>query len=207
MRYFAKNFAAVIASVTVLLGGSALAGDSTGAGFLRFSASRTTQKDSHSIAVTVGLFARRANAGGWVEARDEDVWFQGVIDGSNYIGPPGQYRWTDGGSCPAAMAQLRKLRDVAMPKPLLPIPMAEEVDGGDIYLHGRTYTLDLDSANVNGQVVGAVSFSTNINSDLAGWVDGMLAALKPCWSRTAPRDMDPFRGRLDDALYQQRNPR
>jgi hypothetical protein len=193
-------------ALAALLGGTAIAQSWGGPGFLRFAASRTPQKNSHSIAVTVGLFAKRDNAGGWVKAKDEDVWFQGVIDGSE-VGAPGQYRWTDGAACPAAMTQLRKLRQVAMPKPVLPIPVNDEVDEGDLYLDGRVYTLNLASANVNGQAVGAVSFHTNLNTDLARWVEGMLAALQPCWSRSAPKDMDPFRGTLGDARYLQRNSR
>lgn len=163
-------------------------------------------KNSHAITVSVGLFAKRDDAGGWVKAHDEDVWFQGVIDGSD-LGAPGQYRWTDGAACPAAMAQLRKLQDVRMPKPVLPIPVADEVEQGDITADGRLYTLDLESANVKGEAVGAVSFSTNLDTDLAQWVNGMLAALQPCWSRSAPKDMDPFRGTLGDATDYQRDPR
>jgi hypothetical protein len=192
-------------ALAVLFSGSAIA-DGVGPGFLRFSASRTLMKKSHSIVVSVGLFSKRDDDGGWVRATDEDVWFQGVIDGSE-VGTPGQYRWTDGAACPAAISQLRKLQSVAMPKPVLPIPIDDQAEQGDIYLDGRVYSLDLESANVNGQAVGAVSLSTNLDTDLARWVEGMLAALEPCWTRAAPRDMDPFRGTLDDALYQQRNPR
>ena len=193
-------------ALAALIGSSAGADAYFSPGFLRFSASRTLMKNSHSITVNVGLTSAPDGKNGWVAAKEEDVWFQGVID-ARVVGAPGQYRWTDGAACPAAMAQLRKLQGVAMPKPVLPIPGADDAEQGDIYLDGRVYTLDLVSANVNGQAVGAVSFSSNLNTDLARWVEGMLAALQPCWSRSAPKDMDPFRGTLDDALNHQRNPR
>ena len=204
MSRLAKAFAACM--VVFLFGGAAKADAWFGPGFLHFSASRTLLKNSHSISVSVGLFSKRDDAGGWAKARDEDVWFQGVTDAGE-VGAPGQYRWTDGAACPAAMVQLRKLRDVAMPRPVLPIQVEDDAEQGDIYLDGRIYTLDLASANVNGEALGAVSFSTNLSSDLAGWVEGMLTALQPCWSRTAPKDMDPYRGTLNEALYLQRNPR
>lgn len=202
MRHFGK--ACLALALVAMFGGAAAADDWSGTGFLRFSASRTLLRNSHAITVNVGLFSRQDTNGKWIKAADEDVWFQGVTDGSN-PGAPGQYRWTDGAACPAAMAQLRKLQDVTMPKPVLPVPVADEEDAGDIYLDGRVYSLDLASANVNGQAIGAVSFATNLNTDLSRWVEGMLGALQPCWSRTAPKDMDPFRGTLDHAVYQQRN--
>jgi len=193
-------------AIAAALGGSVMASDWFGPGFLHFSASRTMLKNSHSISVSVGLFSKRDSAGGWVKAADKDVWFQAVTDGQE-VGAPGQYRWTDGAACPEAMTELRKLREVAMPRPVLPIPVADDEELGDIYLDGRVYSLELESANANGQALGGVSFSTNVNTDLSRWVERMLAALQPCWSREAPMDMDPFRGTLNDASYHQRNQR
>lgn len=169
-------------------------------GFLTFSASRTQLRNSQSVIVDVGLRSLRDEEGRWRPARREDLWFQITIDG-HLLGEPGRRRWTDGQRCPAAVAELDRVRDLTLPRPVLPFPRpdGEADEEGDIYLDGRVYTLSVRSASLQGQAIGSVEMSSNVETDLARWVERMLAVLEPCWSRTMPDDMDSGRGTDWDA--------
>lgn len=169
-------------------------------GFLSFSASRTLLRNSQSVIVDVGLRSLSDEEGRWRPARREDLWFQITINDST-LGQPGRRRWTDGQSCPAAVAELDQVRNLALPRPVLPIPGpdGETDEEGDIFLDGRVYTLSIRSASLQGQAVGRVEMSSNVETDLARWVERMLAVLEPCWSRTMPDDMDSLRGTDTDA--------
>lgn len=171
-------------------------------GFLSFSASRTLLRNSRAVIVDVGLRARRNDNGQWQPAQSDDVWFQATVADTR-LGEPGRRRWTDGRSCPQAITVLQRVRSLSMPRPVLPIPdpSGEWDSDGDLYLDGRVYSLDVRSANVNGQAVGTISMSSNLNTELSRWVEDMLAALEPCWSRTMPTDMDGERGTDWDARY------
>lgn len=180
---------------------SAAAHDDGAPGFLHLSASYTVLKSSEAVTVHIGLFERAENIAGKAEpASDEDLWFQGIFAERGWYAPR-RFRWTDGKRCPQAVTTLRQVRAIAMPRPVLPIPDPEGLEReGDIYVDGRIYQLRVNAADLQGQAIGGLSMSSNINTDLARWSEAMLAALKPCWSNTVPKGVDDFRGTDDDAI-------
>lgn len=200
MNRLASCASIAVAVALLVPASSSAAHDDDRPGFLTFSASRTQLRNSQSVIVDVGLRSLRDEEGRWRPARREELWFQITINDSS-LGQPGRRRWTDGRSCPDAVAELDRVRDLTMPRPMLPVPgpNGEAVEEGDIYVDGRGYTLSMRSASLQGQAVGRVEMSSNVETDLARWVERMLAVLEPCWSRTMPDDMDSLRGTDTDA--------
>ena len=189
-------FVALVALMPV----AASAQDESAPGFLNLRASHTLLANSEAAAVNVGLFERRDDRNHWEPARDEDVWFQGIFSRRGWSAPR-RFRYTDGRRCPAAIAVLRQVRRLQMPRPILPIPDPERAESeGSIYLDGRIYELRVQSADLEGQSVGSVTMSSNWDTELAAWSERFLTALEPCWSRTVPENMDSSRGTDDDAL-------
>ncbi len=88
--------------------------------------------------------------------------------------------WADSRSCPAMRQVLDTMRALASPHPQVP-----GIDPyGDIILDGTGYRLTT-KARFAGGCDGHLTYSSNIGTPLAAWVDRSLAALAPCWSATA----------------------
>lgn len=89
--------------------------------------------------------------------------------------------WADSRTCPALRPVLDALRAVVAPHPQVP-----GIDPyGDIILDGVGYRLKTMARFPNGQD-GDLSYSSNVGTPLAAWIDRSLAALARCWSATAP---------------------
>lgn len=171
-------------------------------GFLKFSASTTLRKNDEHVVVHVGMFAGTAEDGGAIDRKNQPVWFQGTFSDRNGWAGPKRIRWTDSNRCPEALVELKKVRDIGSPKPILPMlpdDKEDDVEYGEIYLDGRVYELDVDSSNYNGQAAGQFHASSNIDTPLASWVEKMIITLQPCWSREIPKGIDPHAGSGSDA--------
>lgn len=168
-------------------------------GFLHMNASRTMMRNSEDVTIHVGLFQDSRDTPGWRPARDEDLWFEGIFRRGDW--PTAQrFRYTDGGRCPAAVAILRQVRQLSMPRPVLPIPHnGEDEDGLSVMLDGRVYALSVDAGDYGGQAVGGFSISSNVETELAEWSERFIRALEPCWSTTVPEGMNSYRGTAGDA--------
>jgi hypothetical protein len=171
-------------------------------GFLKFSASTTLRKNDEHIVVHVGMFAGAAEDGGAIDRKNQPVWFQGTFSDRNGWAGPKRIGWTDSNRCPQALAELKKVRQIGSPKPILPMlpdDKEDDVEYGDVYVDGRVYELDVDSSNYNGQSAGEFHASSNVDTPLASWVEKMIVTLQPCWSREMPAGVDPDAGSGSDA--------
>eukprot|EP01037_Dinobryon_pediforme_P023631 gene23631-25129_t len=89
---------------------------------------------------------------------------------------PDAILWADSHTCPAVRPVLDAMRAVASPQPRVP-----GIDPyGDILLDGTGYRLTTMARFANGQD-GELTYSSNIGTPLATWVDRSLAALARCW--------------------------
>lgn len=169
-------------------------------GFLALNASTALLKKSESVTVRVGLFDEPD------DKRTGRVWFYGVF-GKHQWTSPSRFRWTDSDRCPQALIVLRKVRRIAMPKAVLPIPDPEhyEPTNDELILDGRIYSLDVSSSSLEGQMTSEIHFSSNVETQLASWAEEFLSALAPCWSSEVPKGVDELAGTKTDAeLRQQR---
>lgn len=154
-----------------------------GLGFLEFSAGHSIQADSKAVKVSVGL----------IEDENENptgaVWFFGQIQSPAWTRPQ-KFRWTDSDRCPAVMPILRGVRNISMPKAVLPLPDPEGFEDRQfLIMDGRNYELHVSSSTLDGQLTSEFSMSSNIGSELAVWVEEMLDELDKCWSTTVPEGM------------------
>jgi hypothetical protein len=89
----------------------------------------------------------------------------------------GRSDYTSSTLCPQAMAKLRDLEHLDMPRPDVPGTGDEETV---IVLDGVLYTLRGWARHADGQL-GEYSIESNVGSPLARWIDSMSDALEQCW--------------------------
>lgn len=98
---------------------------------------------------------------------------------------PDERSWTNSRTCPAVRIVLERLHAL---KPPAIVPPGFDPQSTEILVDGTAYDLMVPTADAVGQ--SRITWSSNIGTPLAAWVDDSLALLKPCWSmvelRVAP---------------------
>jgi hypothetical protein len=165
-------------------------GDGPEPGFLKFRRGHSIAKNSENVTVRVGMIVPDSEPAG-----GGNVWFLGTMQGSSWTSIT-RFRWADGASCPAALDLLKDVRDVELPRPVLPLKDGED-DSLEILVDGRSYSLDVASSSAGGQASGRMHMESNVDTELAKWVDRMLLALAPCWPNRVPEGADRWAGQSD----------
>ncbi|WP_252258197.1 hypothetical protein [Erythrobacter aurantius] len=94
-------------------------------------------------------------------------------------------RWTDTQNCDAASSVLTSLHGVSPPR--VSIPGYEVSPGGGIRIMGDGVHYEISvRAHYSGTEGSDLSFSSNVGTPLAEWIEGSLEVLEPCWSSEAP---------------------
>jgi hypothetical protein len=103
-----------------------------------------------------------------------DFWLRRTVA----AGPQQQEEvtWADTRTCAAARPLLASMRDIPVPR-FAPIGSSE---GPPMMLDGVQYALRTYSDH------GMLTAQTNVNTPLATWVEGALAALDGCWTSRVP---------------------
>ncbi|WP_340588512.1 hypothetical protein [Erythrobacter alti] len=108
-------------------------------------------------------------------------WFRRTVEseGGNII------TWTDTRRCPAARDAVVAATQIAPPRIYVPgIPVRP--DGSTILtLDGIRYELRA-GAHYDSYTSSDISFSSNMDTPLANWVEGTLTVLEKCWSDEVP---------------------
>jgi hypothetical protein len=91
--------------------------------------------------------------------------------------------WASSRTCPAVYPALVALR--ALPVPRFAPPGLSA--GPPIVMDGISYSIRAWSDE------GQIEAETNVGTSLAGWVEGTLASLRPCWTARLPQRAEPPR--------------
>lgn len=90
---------------------------------------------------------------------------------------PDEHLWTNSRTCPAVRVVLERLR--ALQPPAI-VPPGFAPSPTQIIVDGFGYRLTAPLADPSG--MSRITWTSNIGTPLAAWVEDSLARLKPCWS-------------------------
>lgn len=94
-------------------------------------------------------------------------------------GAPDQQLWADSRACPAVRVVLGRLRELT-PPPIVPLGFKPESQ--EIMVDGIGYSLTAPLADSVGQA--KITWTSNMGTPRAAWVEDSLTRLKLCWSLT-----------------------
>lgn len=92
-------------------------------------------------------------------------------------GRPAERLWTNSRTCPAVRVVLERLRALT-PPPI--VPLGFEPQSQEVIVDGIGYSLTAPLADPFGRA--KITWTSNMGSPVAAWVDDSLIRLKPCWS-------------------------
>jgi len=92
------------------------------------------------------------------------------------FGSPATVSWADSRTCPAVRVILTRLR--ALSPPVI-VPPGFAPEPSEILVDGAGYALTVPVADSAG--ASRISWTSNIGTALAAWVDNSLVSLAPCW--------------------------
>lgn len=92
------------------------------------------------------------------------------------FGSPARVSWADSRTCPAVRVVLTRLR--ALSPPVI-VPPGFPPEPSEVLVDGTGYKLTVPVADSVGQ--SRLTWTSNIGTPLAGWVDNSLKSLEPCW--------------------------
>ena len=86
---------------------------------------------------------------------------------------------TDSTRCPSVAETVRAMRTLAVPRIA---PPGDDVGDVVVVADGTTYSFEGPASGSNARL----SFSTNVGTPLAAWIDARLTALASCWTPEKP---------------------
>lgn len=95
-------------------------------------------------------------------------------------GAPAQ-RWADSRTCPAVHTVMARLHALKLPAI---VPPGFEPSPREILVDGTGYSLTTTVADPVG--ASRVTWTSNIGTPLAAWIDDSFARLKSCWTSAPP---------------------
>ena len=109
-----------------------------------------------------------------------DYWFRRTVR----LGKHSATWWTDTRRCPAARWVVDEAIKVSPPKMLVPGVKDRSYESPMITADGVGYSVE-SMGHYDGRT-SDLSFSSNVGTPLAEWVDESLRKLEPCWSKERP---------------------
>jgi hypothetical protein len=95
--------------------------------------------------------------------------------------------WADSRTCPVAQEIAERFLALPMPRPDPPRPPSPE--DSVIIMDGIGYAVTLPVGYGRGSIADPATFTSNVGTPLATWVEGSFAALRPCWPGSLASDI------------------
>ena len=96
------------------------------------------------------------------------------------FGKPLAVSWVDSRTCPAVQVVLRQLH--ALSPPAI-VPRGFPPEPSEIIVDGTGYSLTVPVADTAG--ASKITWTSNIGTAVAAWIDSSLVKLEPCWRKEA----------------------
>lgn len=92
-------------------------------------------------------------------------------------------KWADSRTCPAIGEALTRLRALAPP---VIVPPGFDPEPTEILVDGAGYSLTVPAADIAGQ--STLTWTSNVGTPLATWINRTLKTLGPCWKQDGPSE-------------------